>query len=519
MAIVFVPFDGWSPSSSYFGEGWSSTLNLYPAYDTWRPWRHFVPFAPQVLGNPMNGAYVHTWNSGVGSATYLPDAQTVFSGTVANLHTIDPATGTFANVSRAAPPYTANSAGWRYASVGNDVWAANWLDLLQRRVNNAGLFTDGVVSTFSPKARFIATVREHLLSANLSNAGRFQDELAWSDADDATNFDPAAAGSTSTSLAAAKRLVSIPGQITGLLGGEYAIAFKRLGMYVLQYTGTVQVFQPDVLSPHVGTAYPSSIINSRYGIFFLGPDGFYSMAGLSAPQKFSPPGIDQILLDSDLMNSPPAAAWQEDIQVVGFQFTGWPLIGWSFRYKRTDPGNQVALLYNPVTQQWSQVQTSGLNASAPPATEFTTAMVERPYAPTLYESLAALTWDGTSAKYAPLGLPASVVAPTMRLNYRPANFDEALPLGQSQITGVLPMFSKTAVDGVALTPSITVEALLDPALGNWNTETRISTERDTVAGWYPFQTAGRLFRITVSGVAAEDFASFEGVFVDQKALQ
>lgn len=519
MPPTFIPFDGWSPGGGYFGEGWASCNNLMPFYSSWRPLRQFVPVTGIGTGTtfgPMTGAHSHFWMSGGGTSSYVPDDTTLFAGSKTRLFTVSPSLGTFTDVSRAAN-YGAGAgtepAGWRFASVGNDIFATNWFDPVQRRTNNAGLFANAFTSAFTPVPRHLATIREHLVGANLSNAGRFQDEVVWSDADNAINFDPPSG--TSTSIAGSKRLFSVPGQLTGLIGGQYGIAFKRLAIYYLEYTSTTQVFRPDVLSSHVGTAYSSSIINTRYGVFFLGPDGFYQIAGLSEPVKISPPGIDQFLLDTNFSFQGNAlTASLEDTQAVGFHWPGIPLIGWLYRTDWSASGNTACVLYNPVERRWASgaVDLSG-------ATVLPSMMSVRPYASTVWNPVAALTWNGSESRYAPLDhLGTTPRAPSLELRYRPAGLDRVNHQQQSIVSGVMPLFSKTTVDAASLTESVTVSTLLDPHNDVWKTEgPRLASERDTVSGMFPFQATGRFFKITIT-CAAEDFANFEGVFVDQRLL-
>ena len=521
MPITFIPFDGWSPSGSYFGEGWNTAQNLYPAYNNFRPWRVFAPTGGTI--GIVTGAHCHTWTSGLGGASYIPDAQTVFCGTGSSalalperLYTVDSA-GTFTDISRGAL-YSAFTAGWRFQSVGNDIWAANGVDPIQRRTNNAASFADGAVSTFSPKARFLAACREHLVAAGLSNAGRFQDELAFSDADDATNWDPAAAGSTSTSIAGAKRLVSIPGQLTGLLGGQYLLAFKRKGIFYGEYSGPPQVFNFDVLSPNIGTPWPSSIINSRFGVFFAGVDGLYRIEGLQSPTPLSPPGVSFGLMPLLAAYPSSSYAWHEDIAVIGFQMYHLPLVGWLIGKPFSDVGAYFGIVYTPLTNAWGRVTV--LNGSAKP-----TAVVSLSGANDIYSGLIAFTYDGTAGRFAPLSSDASlsVYAPSLQLNFRPINADSQSrqkrgnEMGQSMLHGVLPIFSKTATGGAPLTESVSVEAFLDPHGSVTSTETRTYSERNVISGYYPFATAGRFFRITIN-CGAEDFASFEGLYVNFEEL-
>lgn len=516
MPISFIPFDGWSPSPGYFGEGWAAVFNAMPFYAGWRPMRKWDASAQTVAFGPMTGSRAHLWSGGVATASYSPDQPTLFTGSKTRLFTVDPASGIFTDVSIAAHYAAANEpSGWHFESIGNDVWAINWLDPMQRRINNAGLFTNGVVSTFKPTPRFMATIREHLVVANLSNAGRFQDEIAWSDADDATNFD--APTLTSTSIAGSKRLVSISGQITGIVGGQYGLVFKRRGIFYLEYAGPPAIFRPDVLSPHIGTAFPASIINTRYGVFFLGPDGFYKIVDLSAPQKVSTAGLSQYLLDSVFSFRPATLTpIQEDTQMVAFTLPAVPLIGWIFRNDWTGAGNDRMLLFNPETEQWSTGDATTLPTLVP-------MLMSNPGSTsTVYNSLAALTWDGTSSRYQPLassGVDANIRQVTLGLQFRPANFVDAGELQQSRIKGILPIFSDTVPFGSSLNFVVRIESALNPfqsgSLGS-TTETRISTDRN-LAGWYPFLSAGRFFRITLIG-GSQDFANFEGLWIDQELL-
>lgn len=516
MPISFIPFDGWKPSAGYFGDGWAGVSNLAPFYGDWRPMKKFIPAASTAAFGPMAGSHVHLWTAGAGTASYAGDQGTLFTGSKTRLFTVDGVSGAFTDVSKAAlyGGGAAQPAGWRFASVGNDIWATNWTDPLQRRTNNAGLFADGVVSTFKPLPRHIAVIREHMGAANLSNAGRFQDEFVWSDADDATNFDPPTL--TSTSIAGGKRLISIPGQITGLVGGQYGLAFKRSSIFYLEYAGPPGIFRPDVLSAYVGTMWGSSIIKSRYGLFFLGADGFYDIAGLAEPTKISSPGIDQFLLDTNTSLLPTGLAVDEDTQVQGFQFTELPLVGWAVR-KISQEGS-FYVLYNPATGEWSQGNLSFTGGTG--VAQVVSALFHLP-STLVYGSLAAVSFDNAVSRFAPLaanGAAGGVQAPVVNLQFRPANLDSTGQHGQSLVKGILPVFSKTSPTASPLTYSVTVESYRDPN-GSPTTEgPRAYTLRNPVGGWYPFQSAGRFFRITIN-CAAEDFSNFDGVWIDQEPLK
>lgn len=517
MPTVFIPFDKWSPGGSYIGEGWQTVTNLYPAFNAWRPWRHFAEVGAGVAGGPVTGRHAHVWASGVGSASYVGDQPTIFAGTTTKLFTVDPSTGAFTDISRAAA-YTADPGGWRFYSVGNDIWAVNWVDVPQRRTNNAGNFADGVTSTFVPRARFGVTIREHAVLGNLSNAGRFQDELAWSDADNAVNFDPAIG--TSTSLASSKRLTAIPGQLTGLVGGQYGFAFKRRAIFYLEYTGTSQVLRPEVLSAVVGTAYPSSIIRGRQGLYFRGPDGFYVIQGLAEPVKISDAGIDWFFKQGGYEFIGSTAGWGEDTALVGFAHPALPLIGWGLGSSppsaggtTINTGSFAAALYNYAENRWSFVGIDTAGGNRIPH------FLEIPNGLTL-GALAAFTWNGAgTSKYATLSTSSAQVRTCLvETRYRPANLDSAGPYGQTQLKWVLPVFSKTSAGGTALTPSVIVTPLLDPWGTPGTAETITAAQRNPVSGVYQFQIASRHFKIGVNFVSAEDFENFEGCWVDHELV-
>lgn len=525
MGVTYIPFDGWTPTSAHFGEGWATVQDLAPIFDSWRPWHQFIAItSASAAFGPCVGTHTHLWPTGLGTGTYIPDAATLYTGSPTRLFTVNPTTGVFSDVSRAAnygAGVGASPAGWRFATVGNDVWAVNWFDVPQRRVANAGLFTNGIVSTFVPVARHIAAIREHLTLANLSNVGRFVDEFVWSDADDGTNFDPPTG--TSISIAGSKRLTSTPGQITALVGGQYGLAFKRKSIYYLEYAGGTQVFRPEVLSAHVGTAYASSIVNTRYGRFFLGPDGFYKMVGLAEPEKISPPGLEATLLQSLFSTQGSIAAQLEDAQMIGFEMPGMPLVGWLFRNDWNLPGNDQVLLHHPVSGAWALGRGSAVDPDSELSVLATTGVFLRPYATSVWDTVSALTWDTVLSRLAPLS-SEGVWGPQLRMNYRPAAFEEqadktSAQYRQSLTKGVLPIISRGPDD---LTARVEVEQLLDPFA--WPTdsptapESRLYNERNAISGFYPFQIAGRLFRISIICTAGEDFNHFHGLYVDQEVL-
>jgi hypothetical protein len=169
--------------------------------------------------------------------------------------------------------------------------------------------------------------------------------------------------------------------------------------------------------------------------------------------------------------------------------------------------NDRMIFYNPVTQMW------GYALIAPTLSDIPVGTLIRTSPP------SALAWDSINTKIAPLSQGGVVWAPRLSLNFRPM-FGDDTPRRASQtvIKSVLPIFAKTLLAGSALNEAVSVETMLDPHGGAYVSESRSALERDVITGAYPFVAAGRFLRVTIS-CEAEDFRSFDGIFVETEALR
>lgn len=319
-------------------------------------------------GLPPTGMYVHVFPSGGGTATYTGDGATVLFGTKSNLFTATSAA--FADVSRVGGYATVagqEPSGWRFASFGNDVWAANYVDELQVRANNSGTFANGVTSVFKPRGRFIAPARSYMTVADLANGGYYADGYAWSVPGNAANYDAAASGGGGTA-----RILSAPGGITGWVGGEFIRAFKRSSLHVLSYTGDVlNPWREDLVSGSVGTPFSRSVVVGPGDIvYFYSGDSFYRQVGMQPPEKIGG-NLGTLLCDPQVENGDyavrsltyPTTMSTEDGYFCSARLARSGVVLWGYRAEsNVNPewGFDKLLAYEPDSGLWSFPSTDSM---------------------------------------------------------------------------------------------------------------------------------------------------------------
>lgn len=319
-----------------------------------------------LLGAPANSLHVHVYPTGLGGVSYEGDAKTVYAGTQTRLYEVTQ-TG-FTDVSRAAlyaqGPGDAAPA-WSFATFGRDVIASNMIDEMQVQATRGGLFANLITSAFRPQARYIAVVRTSVIAANLDSAGgtRFSDEYSISVPGNAASHDPAGG-------AVQNRSLFVPGQITGVVGGEYARIFKANGMSGITFTGSsVGPWREDPISSTVGAVYGRSIVELQGGIgevAFFGGDSFYRQAGMSPPVRIGPQLLPDFLehrtyeptlhvLAPLRLPVYPTAMAQEDAILFGARCTRSGNVLWV--YKPNDEsaaeGAVHGILWDPALDVWS----------------------------------------------------------------------------------------------------------------------------------------------------------------------
>lgn len=456
----FIPFTNFRPGSPEHGTGLMRADNAFPVLGAWRP-MHEPDLGATLAGQgPILGGYCHTYPTGIGSGGYSGDAVTEFWGTRTNLFT---QSGGFTSISRGGG-YGAGAlvpSEWNFASFGNDIWAANGVDALQRRTNNAGNFANGVTSTtFVPVPRFVATVRESLVVGFLNQAGRFADEIAISDVGDATYFDPADANRPA-STASNQRVRSRPGQLTGLVGGQYGRIFKARSLHSLIFTGASDhPYEVDEISSTTGTPCGKSIVECSDGFLrFWGGDGFYRQAGTAPPEKISPASLNNLLIEAEMdfydhavTRLLPGTMHTEGLRFVGAQSLPSGVVFWLYQSIGVSDEKMTRIVaHDPTSGEWGLINLEGAAGAGYIAqTNGLSYIMSRPIntsqATSLLWDLVGAWTDGTDAKYVRFDLNTAIQATFATQRFSLSEEGE-ISTSSPRITGILPVASRQQTTG------------------------------------------------------------------------
>lgn len=522
MPEKFIPFTGYAPGNPEHGTGLLRAENVIPAMGAWRPMPQISSGGTVLSSGPLLGGYCHAYPSGLGTGTYAGDAITEFWGSKLNLYAY--AAGAFTSVSRGGG-YSAGAlvpSEWNFASFGNDIWAANGVDVAQRRTNNAGAFANGVTSAFVPVPRFLTTVREFLVMGFLNQAGRFADEIAISDVGDATYFSPKDATRPS-STASSQRVRSRPGQLTGLVGGQFGRIFKRRSIHSLVFTGEQNFpFAVDEISPSVGSPCGKSIVECADGfIRFWGGDAFYRQIGTAPPEKISPPTLNNLLIEANMdqvwkyamTRTAPVTMYDEGLRISGAEGRQSGIVFWLYLTAGAS-GTVLSrmIAHDPTSGEWGTINLEGAAGAGFIAAQTGLSCIIS--APVNTTDSFGLTWDI-------LGASSDIVDATrvtfdqlspMQATFATQRFslsgEGELSTATPRITGFLPVMAREATSGSpdynlrALPEGVTVRIVAandphfvdtnDPLGAQVSPRNELFT-RDADFGWFTGSIAGRWF--------------------------
>lgn len=339
-----IPLGEWRPDLPEQGAHLVDAKNVIADSTSYRSFPSMAVFS-NALDSTCTGAVAI---KGIGSPSN-------FAGTTSKLYLLNAAT--YGDVSGAV--YTGSTENrWSFAAYGKRVIATNLADNPQSYVIGTSATFSNLTTLF--KAKYVGLVREFVVFAHTYDAtnGLLPNNVRWSAINDPTDYTP-----SSATLSDAQQVYGEGelGDISGFVGGERGTIFFEGGIILMTQVPTKEIFTFDQVVFGTGCTAPGSIANYGEKIFYLGPDGFYVLAGSQAipigndkVDKYFYSDLDQSL--SRLVNAvidPINTLYILAYPGAGNSGTCNKLIIYNWvtgRWSRAEPGN-FSVLVNSMSQE------------------------------------------------------------------------------------------------------------------------------------------------------------------------
>ena len=445
--------------------------------------------------------------------TYRGDIPTTFVGSKTKLYEASRLVVTDISKGGGYSGGAINPGSWSFCSWGNDVIATNYIDPVQYRAGNTGAFADLITSTDKPKARFCAPFRNQLMLAGINLSGHYDDEIWISAVDNARSF-----GRDRQTQTDYQRIVSCPGQITGLVGGDFALVFKRRSIHAIEWTGGATVFRVRDLTSSIGTPYSRSIVSCDSKVYFWGGDSFYVTDGVSMPERIGADVVGWYLTDAAfsggaLARSMPASIADEDQVLIGSYDPAAGLIVWSYqKVGQSSWAHNDCLFYNPREDRWSVG--SGYSGTLPLASLCQMPNVSNNDTHVLRGTVLFGVKDGSL--YRGEFSDTSTLSATLTTRRQTLGLEDSERPTSIQVTGILPVWTtKLGAGGSWPSMSITATAAHDQRMVlGVHSETYTSADADE-AQWFPFVVNGSWwqFSVAIPQYTLAATTAFQGIYV------
>jgi hypothetical protein len=555
MPVMWVPFDRLAIGTADFGYGGMAKAdNVYPAIGG--GFRGCLPVgtavatsnagpdgtgAPKVLsGSVINGIHSHLRFYNTGGTTYQT-VESVFFGSPRGLYYVDAFASDWYDATNVTDDTGYGSGGttgvaarsWKFLSWGDKVLATNYSNPVQRFTFSAATFRNCITSAAVPRARFISSLGQHVVLANIFLPSAFESLSSgvnsqlvwWSKTDDEQTFSSSASAPADNSDY--QPLADTLGPITALakVGEESILFFKPTSVTLMSRTGGPDLYSFQVLHNGVGCVDPSSVVVVDRDVYFLAPHGrFCVMRNLGAPEPIDEEGLG-FALRSPFSASPGEEGIERQSLVPPYSTTCEAVRAWYSQqmgvihwYYEGASGNTFALQYHVPTGRWSSASNPsdlavglGVLACAPRThAESSVASFASNYLPPTDGYLGVL--DDLYHSHKVSGSPSSD-APTLVTKWLSLTPHDptALGLGASaaEIFRVRPIFRRSTNLSIPTpaTPTITITSALDPHGMIQPTTTALSTTADD-EGFYTV-TGGKLvghffrFQVELASVTAQ----------------
>ena len=253
-----VPFAEWLPDlPDHANPGSTQAKNVYPAVNSYRPWRDIVNASANGLDARCQGAGAFKSDSGVVS---------VFAGDNTKLYKF--VSNAFVDASGSTTFTCPVDSYWDFIKFGEAVIAFNGTDTTQAWDLDSS--TDFANLAGSPPIfRHAAVIGNFIVTGNQPTE---QNKVAWASVNSSTAWVPGVNQSDTETLPEG-------GAITGMTGGQYGLIFQENRITRMDYRGGNVIFSFRRIEDNRGAVQGKSVVKVGNLVYFLSEDGFYVTDG------------------------------------------------------------------------------------------------------------------------------------------------------------------------------------------------------------------------------------------------
>lgn len=328
-----IPFGKWMPDApALTGEGSSVALNVRPKENSYGPLPSLAPVTDALIGE-CRGAIAAKDSAGNVSS---------YAGDPTKLYRL--VSGVWTDSSKVGDYTIFEQDRWGFLSWNDQVFATQISDPLQFIDKTTGTqFADLITSTLTPAAKHIARVRAFLVLGFTEDAvnGRRNNRVAWSGANDPTDFDP-----SPTTLAGGQNLDSA-GDVQRVVGGSHGTIFQEGAITRMTFAGSPLKFQFDTVEENRGAFAPGGVVKFGANIFYIAQDGFFVFTGAGSEPIGA--GVLNDFFFKDLNNS------LKDSITSAIDLEN-SLVVWAYPSNSSSNIVDKLLFYNWVGRRWAEAE-------------------------------------------------------------------------------------------------------------------------------------------------------------------
>ena len=253
-----VPFAEWLPDlPDHANPGSTQAKNVYPAVNSYRPWRDIVNASANGLDARCQGAGAFKSDSGTVS---------VFAGDNTKLYKF--VSNAFVDASGSTTFACPVDSYWDFIKFGEAVIAFNGEDTTQAWDLDSS--TDFANLAGSPPIfKHAAVIGNFIVTGNQPTE---QNKVAWASVNSSTAWVPGVNQSDTETLPEG-------GAITGMTGGQYGLIFQENRITRMDYRGGNVIFSFRRIEDNRGAVQGKSVVKVGNLVYFLSEDGFYVTDG------------------------------------------------------------------------------------------------------------------------------------------------------------------------------------------------------------------------------------------------